>query len=588
MSGAGAPMIPALSIPNSNDMNNQRNNKQEEIEMTVSPVLSLATPAQATASPAGPPSEVSLGGRSSASSAPYPSGGANSKMFGPSGQIEVVPTPPPVVQPTQEYWDEKICLEAEYNPDHSLPESTDSATLTRPPMGLPYPNTNNDKTAAAPSDVKTAGLRRSASSASIVAEPAPAYKSYSEAEVAQMAATYRGEAGVTQADVPKPIDRPFIFGYPRKKVIYGAGAAAAVILLIIIIAVAVAVNAAKNNQGGGGVLEKGRIAAMNWTESNGVAHEAVVYQSRDNSIMLSARDTLSNAWKVFNVTKDIMTKTGLTTLDVLSGSPFAAVSNNYQQNIYYLNSKREIQELYCMVASVDSWNVGILGSKIKAVAAEGSRIASTRQLCSNCTRSLFVAWQDNSTNSVHLANFTGDTWTDSGSIYDSAAPGTALSMSTFTDFRGTGTYGTDTNALRLYLASGSNLVEMLNGPLNNFGWAQGNYDKALAAGLSVNPSPEIASITYGANGWFNNLLSYTDTRNQLMSAIWRGDTWSIQSASISNFDGGKSDGKTAQWQSLAATQTMTLYGLSGGRIHQLTSSASNPFLWTWAGTVKTA
>lgn len=73
-----------------------------------------------------------------------------------------------------------------------------------------------------------------------------------------------------------------------------------------------------------------------------------------------------------------------------------------------------------------------------------------------------------------------------------------------------------------------------------------------------------------------------------MSAIWRGDTWSVQPASIANFDGGKSDGRTAQWQSLAATQTMSLFGLSGGRIHELTATASNPFLWTWTGVVKTA
>ncbi|EHA49746.1 hypothetical protein MGG_08551 [Pyricularia oryzae 70-15] len=583
MSGAGAPMIPALSIPNSNDMNHYRNPKPEEIEMTVSPVQSLATPAQATASPAAPPSAVTPGGAQQQQQQQY-----NNMTPGPSGQIEVVPAPPPVVQPTQEYWDEKICLEAEYNPDHSLPESTDSATLARPPVGLPYAP-NSGKTAAAPSDVKTAGLRRSPSTASIVAEPAPAYKSYSEAEVAQMAATYRGEAGVAQGDVPKPVDKPYIWGYPRKTVMYGAAGLGLLIVLIIAISVGVAVGgAARKNSGAEGVLDKGRLAAVNWTEANGVGHTAVVYQARDNSLMIAARDSLSNVWKSFNVTKDIMTKSNLTGLDVLSGTPLTAVSNNLQHNIYYLNSKREIQELFSTVPTADSWNLGLMGAKIKATVAPGSRISSTRQLCTNCTRSLFVTWQDDATSGIRLANFTNGEWVDQGSIFDSAAPGTALSMSTFTDFRGTGPFGTETNALRLYLAAGTNLVEMLNGPLNNFGWAQGNFDKPLAAGLAINPSPEIASITYGANGWFNNLLSYTDTRNQLMSAIWRGDTWSVQPASIANFDGGKSDGRTAQWQSLAATQTMSLFGLSGGRIHELTATASNPFLWTWTGVVKTA
>lgn len=467
-------MIPALSIPNSNDMNHYRNPKPEEIEMTVSPVQSLATPAQATASPAAPPSAVTPGGAQQQQQQQY-----NNMTPGPSGQIEVVPAPPPVVQPTQEYWDEKICLEAEYNPDHSLPESTDSATLARPPVGLPYAP-NSGKTAAAPSDVKTAGLRRSPSTASIVAEPAPAYKSYSEAEVAQMAATYRGEAGVAQGDVPKPVDKPYIWGYPRKTVMYGAAGLGLLIVLIIAISVGVAVGgAARKNSGAEGVLDKGRLAAVNWTEANGVGHTAVVYQARDNSLMIAARDSLSNVWKSFNVTKDIMTKSNLTGLDVLSGTPLTAVSNNLQHNIYYLNSKREIQELFSTVPTADSWNLGLMGAKIKATVAPGSRISSTRQLCTNCTRSLFVTWQDDATNGIRLANFTNGEWVDQGSIFDSAAPGTALSMSTFTDFRGTGPFGTETNALRLYLAAGTNLVEMLNGPLNNFGWAQGNFGKFL-------------------------------------------------------------------------------------------------------------
>lgn len=606
-------MIPALSIPNSNE----NKPKPEEFEMTVSPVQSLATPAQLHAMPTQPlPSATTPGsGASSISSVDSSSSpqrtAAEVQTPGGSGLIEVVPPQPPVVQPNQEFWDEKICLEVEYNPDHSLPESTATATpiggagviggvpaqmtaaapvAETPPVvyGLPA---GPGKSAAAPSDVKTAGLRRSPSSASSMVEPAPAYKSYSEVEISNMASTYRGEAGVTQDDMLKPMDRPFIFGYPRKLVMMVGGALLLVVLLIIAISVGVtAGKAGKGTQSDNDVakmniLDNTFMSSMNWTEPSGVTHSAVVYQARDSSIMLTTRDSLSNVWRTVNVTKEVIKASNLAGLDVLTGSALAAVSNNNQHGIYYLNSRRQIQELFSLSPTASEWNAGIMGGKIKATVQPGSRISSTRHLCENCTQSLFVTWQEEGTNDIRLANFTKGDWADAGVVSQTAAPGTGLAMSVFTDFRGTGPTGAEATALRIYDASGSNLVELLNGPLTSNNWAPGNFDKPLASGLTVNPSPEIASITYGANGWFNNLVSYTDPKGQLMSAIWRGDTWSIQPSTVNGFDGGKSDIKNTQFTRLASTQAMTLYALADGRIHEFRSTASNPFLWTWDGVV---
>lgn len=104
----------------------------------------------------------------------------------------------------------------------------------------------------------------------------------------------------------------------------------------------------------------------------------------------------------------------------------------------------------------------------------------------------------------------------------------------------------------------------------------------MTSGLSLNPSPDIASITYGNNGWDNNLVTFLGPKGRLMSAVYRGVGWSVQPATLSGAPASAPDGFAA----LAATQSMRLYALSRrGDIHEFTTNSTNPFLLTWAGVI---
>lgn len=103
----------------------------------------------------------------------------------------------------------------------------------------------------------------------------------------------------------------------------------------------------------------------------------------------------------------------------------------------------------------------------------------------------------------------------------------------------------------------------------------------LTSGLSLDPSPDIASITYGANGWSNNLVVFLDPQGGIRSSIYRGTSWSVQPAWLNRLD--KS---VAAFSSLATTQAMDMYALSKGEIHRFQTNATNPFAWTWIGVVQ--
>ncbi|KAL8387210.1 hypothetical protein RB595_010076 [Gaeumannomyces hyphopodioides] len=485
------------------------------------------------------------------------------------------PVAAPVRQPQQDYWDEKICLEVEYNADY-------------PPQTIV-----NDGNSTGGADIKIStaggfpapgGLKRSNTNGSAISEPAPAYKSgdtFANSPASERG-MWRGDAGVTDADRPKPAGET-IFGYPKKKVIMIGGGL--LLLIGVIIAIAVGVSLGLQGRGSsslnaeGSMMDNTKLASINWTEANsGTSHVAVFYLSRENSLMASTRDTLSNKWRSVNVTAAVLKNTKVPSLDVLSGTPIAACTSQYQQSLYYLNSRRQVQELYSSNFNNDEWFSGMFSAKIQAKSAPGSKLSAVRQSCNNCSQSLFVTWQDDD-GKVRLANFTADAWQEMPPISESAAPGTGLGLSSFTDFRGAGPFGTDTNALRVYMSGGTTLMEYIYGPENNFVWTTGNFGNALASGLPVSPSPDIASITYGANGWINNLVAYTDARGSIQTAVWRGSTWSVQPATLMGQPAGI-DNFTA----ISATQEMRLYARQkGGKIHEFSTNASNPFLWTWQG-----
>ncbi|KAK6860715.1 hypothetical protein PG995_004351 [Apiospora arundinis] len=508
--------------------------------------------------------------------------------------MEVSPVDAPVRPPQHEYWDEKIYVE---------PEEPSSSSNTNT-------NTNNNNNASSSSSEKSAaiaamggyhapGLRRAGTGSENIGEPAPAYMKGDMSNAnspiqgpqqgGQSTFLYKDEPGYSRGDVPQPAADRQIFGLSKKTFILVVSGLALflVVLLAIILGVTLGRGASsKDNSAGAGtlgLLENTRLSAMNWTDPfSGVDHSAVFYQHSSNALMVSVRDATSQAWRSVNITASVMNTTKAVGLSVLPRTPMACVTNAFQQSCYYLNADGRVAEIYNVDPTLNGWTAGAFGSKIQARTAPDSRIAAVWQICQNCSNSILVAWQDANGADVKIANFTSKDWAQGPTLFESAAPGAGLAFSTFNDFRGTSPFGTDPNALRMYTASGSNLVELLNGPETNFAWGIGNFNNPVTSGLSLNPSPDIASITYGNNGWDNNLVHFLGPKGKLMSAVYRGAGWSVQAATLSGAPASAVDGFT----SIASTQGMRLYALSQrGDIHEFTTNSTNPFLLSWAGVV---
>ncbi|KAK8016997.1 hypothetical protein PG993_015186 [Apiospora rasikravindrae] len=491
----------------------------------------------------------------------------------------------PVRPPQHEYWDEKICVE---------PEDINNNNAAA------GPSTTSEKSAAvaAMGGYQPQGLRRAGTGATELSEPAPAYmrrdlasqqQQQQQGSSQQSTFLYKDEPGYAKGDVPMPaVDRQ-IFGLSKKTFILAVSGLALflVILLAVILGITLGRSGDSGKGSGGtgilGLLENSKLSAMNWTDPmSGVDHSAVFYQHKSNALMMSVRDSTSQQWRSINVTASVMNTTKAIGLNVLPGTPLACVTNAFQQSCYYLNGDRRVAEIYNTDPTFNGWQAGVFGSKIQARTAPDSRISAVWQVCQNCSNSILVAWQDANGADVKIGNFTAGDWAQGPTLFESAAPGAGLAMSVFNDFRGTGPFGTDPNALRLYTASGANLVELLNGPETNFNWGIGNFANPVTSGLSLNPSPDIASITYGNNGWDNNLVTFLGPKGKLMSAVYRGAGWSVQAATLSGAPASALDG----FASIAATQSMRLYAISQrGDIHEFTTNSTNPFLLTWAGVV---
>lgn len=213
------------------------------------------------------------------------------------------------------------------------------------------------------------------------------------------------------------------------------------------------------------------IAALNWTDQFGLDRSVVFWQDRSDALMLSIRDAVSNEWTQSNVTLGLMNTTGASRLDVLSGTPLAAVTNKYQVSLYYLTSANTVAELYTPDIVGEVWYAGSLGSSLSPlVALEGSHLSAYWQLCDNCTNSLFVAFQDDS-GTVQMANLTDENW-EFGTVPDGLAPlsGTGLAVRPYGVDAGAGVYGTQPVDLRLYSFDSTGLVEAKYGTETNNTW----------------------------------------------------------------------------------------------------------------------
>lgn len=222
------------------------------------------------------------------------------------------------------------------------------------------------------------------------------------------------------------------------------------------------------------ILNTTQLAAVNWTDTTGVARSALFYQDSESSILVSLRDSISNEWYYSNVTQAVLNMTGADELDVLAGTPLAAVTNSYQISLYYLTNDNFVAEIWASDIIGETWFAGELGTRLAPQAMEGSKLSAYWQICENCTNSLFLAYQEPS-GSIQLCNLTNNTWSYAGPIgTELSTNGTGLSLRPFTDNDGIGQYGTIDNALRVYHFDNSGkLLEIMNGPETNFTWVDG-------------------------------------------------------------------------------------------------------------------
>lgn len=101
----------------------------------------------------------------------------------------------------------------------------------------------------------------------------------------------------------------------------------------------------------------------------------------------------------------------------------------------------------------------------------------------------------------------------------------------------------------------------------------------------MNPSPEIASLTFGTNGWTNNIvLTLDQNTGALQSSVYRGSDWAVQAASL---DGSPDDVVDDGFSAVAVTQTMKMFAIGkvDGAINEYQTNISNPFQWEWQGVV---
>lgn len=221
-----------------------------------------------------------------------------------------------------------------------------------------------------------------------------------------------------------------------------------------------------------GLLNSSRLAALNWTDTTGLDRSLVFYQDSGNSIMVSIRDSVSNEWAATNITQAVLNSTGAKRLDVLAGTPLAAVTNLWQVSLYYLTTHNYISEIWCSDVASGAWYAGSLAADLNPQTMNGSRLSAYWQLCTNCTNSLVVLHQQTDGN-LMLANFTNTNWELSGPITSSASDAvnqTGLAIRPVAEGNSTNALGTDPNGWRVYEFDSTGIVEFESGPATNFTW----------------------------------------------------------------------------------------------------------------------
>ncbi|POS70980.1 hypothetical protein DHEL01_v210623 [Diaporthe helianthi] len=333
------------------------------------------------------------------------------------------------------------------------------------------------------------------------------------------------------------------------------------------------------------ILNTTQLAAVNWTDTTGVARSALFYQDSESSILVSLRDSISNDWYYSNVTQAVLNMTGADELDVLAGTPLAAVTNSYQVSLYYLTNDNLVAEIWASDIIGEVWYAGELGTRLAPQAMQGSKLSAYWQVCENCTNSLFLTFQEPS-GRIQLCNLTNSIWSYAGPIgTELSTNGTGLSLRPFTDNDGIGQYGTIDIALRVYhFDNAGNLLQMMNGPETNFTWVDGGFGVSVSsAAATANPSPGLVSASYGDHGWTNMMVAYLASDGTLTSSFWNGIAWTTGTPVISGGAAG-----SAKFTSIATAQNRMIYGLSEGSIFEYRFDDSNPLHWIYTSDVATS
>lgn len=263
--------------------------------------------------------------------------------------------------------------------------------------------------------------------------------------------------------------------------------------ILILLATVLAITLSMNNDrsggrsvslgasGSGNLLNTSRLAALNWTDTTGLDRSLVFYQDAGSSIMVSIRDSVSNEWAVTNITQAVVNSTGAKRLDVMPGTPLAAVTNLWQVSLYYLTSHNFLSEIWCSDVATGVWYAGSLAADLSPQVMNGSRLAAFWQLCANCSDSLVVLHQQPD-GALMLANFTNNNWDMSGPV---AAAGSGVVNQTGLAIRPaaegsnstTAGLGAEPNGWRAYEFDSTGIVELTSGPANNYTWEADDASK---------------------------------------------------------------------------------------------------------------
>lgn len=312
-------------------------------------------------------------------------------------------------------------------------------------------------------------------------DPVPAYSAHRTSAQSQVPIT-KGDysdwenQGTTPANGDKRI---FGVAMSKKRLsVIGVGTLAFIlILLATVLGITLTMKIVSRQQGQSSsssasnlLLSNSGLAAVNWTDTSGTERSAVFYQDGSNSVMVALRDSISNEWTQSNVTAAIMNNTGASRLDVLSGTPFAAVTNRYQVSLYYLTTSNSVAEIWASDIVGEVWYAGALQTSLSPLAAmNGSHLSAFWQICTNCSNSLYMMFQDNG-GELQMANLTNNAWSLGSLNVSTAVNGTGLAVRPFTEAQGAGQFGTDPGALRMYSFDDAGLLELKEGSETNYTW----------------------------------------------------------------------------------------------------------------------